>query len=245
MSHSEVYSGSRGGVTGRLLGAVLAAVALVWAPVGVAPSAHAADHHTIVLTFVRHGRSAANVAGIIDTAEPGPDLTDLGQQQAHDVANQLSVNRYDGIYASTMVRTQQTAGPLSQALGEPITVLPGLREIEVGSNEELSVTDAPEYRAPRVWLTGHRHARIPGAIDGEEFEAGFNDAVKTICDSGETNPVVFSHGEAVLYWVLMNVKNPNLALADSPLPNTAHVVVSGNPTDGWTLANWNGAGVPA
>jgi len=136
MSHSEVCSGSRGGVTGRLLGAVLAAVALVWAPVGVAPSAHAADHHTIVLTFVRHGRSAANAAGIIDTAVPGPDLTDLGQQQAHDVANQLSVNRYDGIYASTMVRTQETAGPLSQALGEPITVLPGLREIEVGSNEE-------------------------------------------------------------------------------------------------------------
>ena len=46
--------------------------------------------------------------------------------------------------------------------------------------------------------------------------------------------MVFSHGEAILYWVLMNVKNPNLALADSPPPNTAHVVVSGNPTDGWT-----------
>ena len=87
------------------------------------------------------GGPAPNAAGIIDSAVPGPGLTDLGQQQAHDVANQLSVNRYDGIYASTMVRTQ---------------------EIEVGSNEGLSVRDAPEYPAPRVWLTGHRHARIPG-----------------------------------------------------------------------------------
>jgi hypothetical protein len=41
--------------------------------------------------------------------------------------------------------------------------------------------------------------------------------------------------------VLMNAKNTNLALADTALPNTAHVVVTGNPTDGWTLVNWNGA----
>jgi hypothetical protein len=47
------------------------------------------------------------------------------------------------------------------------------------------------------------------------------------------------------YWVLMDVKNPNLARADGPLRNTAHVVVSGNPTDCWTFANLNGAGVPA
>ena len=115
----------------------------------------------------------------------------------------------------------------------------------MGSNEELSVTDRPSTRAAgladrpptRTHPGGDRRRGIRGGVG--------NDAVKTICDSGETNPVVFSHGEAILYWVLMNVKNPNLALADSPLPNTAHVVVSGNPTDGWTLANWNGAGVPA
>lgn len=43
----------------------------------------------------------------------------------------------------------------------------------------------------------------------------------------------------------MTVKNPNMSLANDPLPNTARVVVTGNPTDGWTLANWNGTPVPA
>jgi hypothetical protein len=65
-------------------------------------------------------------------------------------------------------------------------------------------------------------------------------AVKTIYDSGETNPVAFSHGLAILYWALMIVKNPDMSLANDPLPNTAHVVITGNPTDGWTLVNWNG-----
>jgi broad specificity phosphatase PhoE len=133
---------------------------------------------------LRHGESAANAAGIIDTAVPGPDLTALGTQQAQRAADELSVNRYDGIYASTGVRTQETAAPMSQALGEAVTVLPGLRELDAGANEGLPVGDAPLYPAPKVWLKGDRNARIPGAISGTEFEARFNDAMNTIYGSG-------------------------------------------------------------
>ncbi|MDT5093519.1 MAG: hypothetical protein QOH60_2882 [Mycobacterium sp.] len=227
----------------RTARAILATIALtVWALVAV-PIAHAGDHHTIVLTFVRHGQSAANAAGIIDTAVPGPDLTEQGNQQAQKVVDDLSVNHYDGIYASNMVRTQETAAPMSEALHEAITVLPGLREIEAGSNEGLSVNDAPVYPAPGVWLKGDLGARIPGAINGHEFAARFNDAMNTIYRTGETNPIVFSHGLAIQYWVLINVKNRKMAPPDTVLPNTAHVVVTGNPTDGWTLANWNGTPV--
>ena len=48
------------------------------------------------------------------------------------MANRLKGNGYDGIYASEMVRTQQTAAPMSKALGEPVNVLPGLNEISAG-----------------------------------------------------------------------------------------------------------------
>jgi broad specificity phosphatase PhoE len=208
------------------------------------PVARAAGQHTIVVTFIRHAQSSANVSGIIDTAVPGPDITDLGRQQAQDVANQLSVNRYDGIYASTMVRTQETAAPMSEALDEPVTVLPGLRELEAGANDGLSVTDAPVYRAPGVWLDGHRSERIPGSVTGDEFDARFDAAMQSIYDSGKTNVVAFSHGAAIYYWVQMNVKNPNREFKND-LSNTAHVVVTGSPTEGWTLANWDGATVGA
>jgi broad specificity phosphatase PhoE len=219
---------------------MLTALTLLVAPVHVPPVARAADHHAIVLTFIRHAQSAANAAGVIDTSVPGPDITPFGSGQAADAANQLSVNAYDGIYASTLVRTQETAAPLSQALDEPVTVLPGLREIEAGQNEGLPEATAPRFPAPAVWLHGDRSARIPGSVNGYEFRSRFSDAVKAIYDSGETNPVAFSHGLAILYWVLMTVKNPDMSLADVPLPNTAHIVVTGNPADGWTLVNWNG-----
>ena len=232
----------------QLFGSILATVTLVVVPVGTSPFAHAADHHTIILTFVRHAQSAANAAGIIDTSVPGPDITALGDGQAVAVATQLSTNRYDGMYASTIVRTQETAAPLSQALGEPVTVLPGLREIEAGQYEgQPEATARQQYEAaPLAWLQGNRSARIPGSINGDEFESRFNDAVKAIYDSGETNPIAFSHSMAIMFWVLMNVKNPDMSLlANDPLPNTAHVVVTGNPRDGWTLANWDGTPVPA
>lgn len=61
-------------------------------------------------TFVRHGQSAANAAGIIDTSVPGPGLTAIGLQQAQTVAATLAAEGHDAIFASTMVRTQQTAG---------------------------------------------------------------------------------------------------------------------------------------
>ena len=161
------------------------------------------------------------------------------------MATQLSTNRYDGIYASTIVRTQETAAPLAQALGEPVTVLPGLREIEAGQNEGRPEANAQQFLAPSAWPHGDRTARIPGSINGNEFEQRFNDAVNTIYDTGETNPVVFSHREAIMFWVLMNAKNADMSLANNPLPNTAYVVLTGNPRDGWTLNNWSGTPVPA
>jgi broad specificity phosphatase PhoE len=228
-----------------LPGALLVAITATLATLGPSPIANAADHHTIILTLIRHGESTANANGVIDTSVPGPDITPIGDAQAVAVANQLGPNGYDGVYASTMVRTQQTAAPLAQALGETVTVLPGLREIEAGTNEGQREATAPRYPAPGVWLRGDPAARIPGSITGNEFESRFNGAVKTIYDSGKTDPVVFSHGEAITFWALMSAKNADPSLSNSPLPNTAHVVLVGNPTDGWTLVNWNGTRIAA
>lgn len=216
----------------------LAATLVVVALASGCGSARAAGPHTITLTLVRHAQSAGNASGVIDTAIPGPDLTPRGQCQA----TQLSPNHYDGIYASSMVRTQQTAMPTAQALGEPVNVLPGLREIEAGEYEgqpEASVGQTM-FVAPQRWLQGDRGARIPGSIDGNEFEARFDGAVQRIYDSGAQNPVAFSHAAAIMFWVLMNVRNPDPSLLRTkPLPNVGRVVLTGNPADGWTLTEWD------
>jgi hypothetical protein len=56
----------------------------------------------------------------------------------------------------------------------------------------------------------------------------------------QQKPMAFSHGAAIMTWVLMNVRNPDLSLLTSkPLPKVGHVVVTGNPAGGWTLAEWD------
>ncbi|PRI15999.1 histidine phosphatase family protein [Mycobacterium shigaense] len=217
------------------------AIALVAVSAASCGLAQAAGPHTITLTLVRHGQSAGNASGLIDTSVPGPELTPKGWCQATAVAPQLVANHYDGIYASTMIRTQETATPTSQLLGESITVLPGLRAIEAGQYEGTPEANAQTYlAAPRRWVQGDRDARIPGSVDGNEFESRFNEAVQRIYDSGQRDPVAFSHSGAIMMWVLMNVRNADPSLLTSrPLPNVGRVVLTGNPSDGWTLTEWD------
>ena len=198
---------------------------------------------SITLTFVRHAESEGNASGLIDTSVPGPGITPEGGQQAQRAADELRGNGYDGMYASTMVRTQQTAAPLAKDLNEQVQVLPGLREISAGRFEGQPEADAATtyFLAPMSWLQGDRAAQIPDSINGNEFNDQFTAAVQKIYDSGEKKPVAFSHGGSIMLWTLMNVKNPKPSLLSThPLPNTGHVVIEGNPMTGWTLVDWDG-----
>jgi broad specificity phosphatase PhoE len=237
---AETRPARRPGEITVVLRRIVAAVVVAVLAAGCG-SARAAGAHTITLTLVRHAQSAGNASGLIDTSTPGPELTPRGWCQATLGSGQLSPNHYDGIYASNMIRTQETATPTAQALGESVNVLPGLREIEAGQFEGQPESNAQNYLAvPLRWLQGDRTARIPGSVDGNEFEARFDEAVQHIYDSGELNPVAFSHGAAIMLWALMNVRNPDRSLLTSKsLPNMGRVVVTGNPSDGWTLTEWD------
>jgi broad specificity phosphatase PhoE len=198
---------------------------------------------SITLTFIRHAESQANAADILSTDIPGPSLSEEGQAQAEQLAHQLSRNNFDGIYVSDMVRTQQTAEPLAHALGKQIEVLPGLREIDAGwyNNTSSKRRDLTYLLAPADWLNGDIEDAIPGSTSGKEFNDRFTAAVQKIYDSGNSKPVAFSHQEAIMYWTLMNVKNPKDSLVTShQLPNLGRVVVTGSPAMGWKLVDWDG-----
>jgi len=218
--------------------AVVLAATLILGACGSSPQAR-----SITLTFIRHAQSEANASGIIDTSEPGPGLSPEGKGQAEQVAHQLARNNYDAVYTSTMARAQQTAAPLAAELGTRVEVLPGLQEINAGWFEGKPVSTAPTtyLLAPADWLNGDVQNSIPGSISGKAFNDRFTAAVQKIYDSGHSNPVVFAHLYSIEYWVLMNVKNAKDSLLTShPLPNTGRVVITGNPSTGWTLVEWDG-----
>ena len=181
------------------------------------------------VTFVRHAESEGNASGKIDTKTPGPVLTPKGQQQAQDVVGTLGDNNYDAIYASTMVRTQLTAAPMSQYLRLPIQVLPGLQEIEAGSFEGTPEAAAQNGYGlyPIGWaLPGvipqipvsmfNKSTYMPGTnVNGYVFDERVDGALKTMYDNGDRNAVVFSHGGTIMFWTMMNVNNLTAA-AETP-----------------------------
>ncbi|MFI7195201.1 histidine phosphatase family protein [Nocardia nova] len=210
-------------------------------------TARADDDHVITITFVRHGESAGNASGLIDTSTPGPDLTDLGRAQARAAATTFADQGVDGVFASTMNRTQETAEYIARSVHKPVRVLAGLREIEAGQYEHQPEATAQStyFRAPIAWLDGRRSERIPGSIDGNEFDRRFDEAIQDIYDSGDRHPIAVAHGGSIMIWTLMNVKNPQSDLLKThPLGNTGHISVSGNPRDGWELLDWDGVAVP-
>ncbi|WP_280422405.1 histidine phosphatase family protein [Nocardia carnea] len=203
----------------------------------------AGEQATITITLMRHAESAGNASGLIDTSTPGPELTTKGRTEAQAAAETHGQRDFDGVYASTMVRTQQTASYMAGAVAEPVEVLSGLREIEAGQFEKQpeSTSQSGYLQAPLAWIQGRRDERIPGSIDGNEFDHRFDVALRQIYDSGDTHPIAFAHGGSIMIWTLMNVDNPDPdKLKSAPLGNTDYVTIEGSPDSGWSLIDWNG-----
>ena len=219
-----------------------------------------ADDGSIVLDFVRHGESGDMTA--INTMVPGPDLTATGEQQASDLAIALKHSGIDEIWASTMVRSQETAAPLADELGLSIQPLQaGLNEIDAGIFEgaptnvgDLPLGGALYLLAPALWTLGLTSVPQLGSTDanGIVFDQRVDEAVQTIyagSSAGDTD-AVFSHEGTIAIWTLMNVNNPDFPLVLNELfstgellPYTGQVVVDGSPGD-WTLVSWDGTPVP-
>ncbi|WP_273736590.1 histidine phosphatase family protein [Mycolicibacterium septicum] len=232
----------------------------------------------LTVTFIRHAESQANASGYIDTSTPGPHLTNdevdqtgglTGEQQAQNFADALCATSctgtaapFDALYASTMIRTQETAKPLSDKTGLPVTILgsydpnnpqrnSGVQEISAGIFEGLSEKEGigriGYILAPLAWTMGLQFVPIPGGETGLEFNERVTNALADVESGttdtngdGEIDAAVFSHGATIMMWTLMNVDNPSLTLLANTLDNTDTVVVKKNDDGSWHLVSWNG-----
>lgn len=98
--------------------------------------------HKTRLLLIRHGQSVANAEKRIQGWGDDP-LSPLGVEQAERLAHWMQTNRLraDVLYASPLQRAYQTARFVSTALGLPIAVREGLREVSLGSLEDTSEPD--------------------------------------------------------------------------------------------------------
>lgn len=92
------------------------------------------------LWLVRHGESTWNALGLVQGHAEGPTLTEKGRQQSAQAADRLWGGTIEAIYASDLVRAQQTAAFVGTALGLPVRYDRALRERCFGVLEGLPMS---------------------------------------------------------------------------------------------------------
>lgn len=187
------------------------------------------------LYLARHGQTTSNVSGALDTAAPGADLTETGRVQAQELAQRLDGVSLDGVLTSHLVRTQQTAEPVTSTRNLPPRIDHRIAEIAGGEWEMTT-----EHRFLRNyfeiaygWMEGDLNGRIPGGENGHEVVERFNAAIE---ESDEDSLLVVSHGMMLQVWANIVVGDP----AGGILPhmtNCALGVIEGKPGN-WKLVDW-------
>lgn len=201
------------------------------------------------LLLIRHGQTPGNVLGQLDTAHPGPGLTDLGERQAEALARSLANEPIEALYASTLVRTQITAAPLGRMRGLDVEVMDGLHEIEAGALEKLTDHESHKRYMGTVisWAAGDLDRRMPAGPDGHDFFERFDAAIARLLEraSGEqATAAVVSHGAAIRTWAGRRAEGADHEFAAKHvLANTGIVALEGDPDGGWRLIHWDGSPV--
>jgi hypothetical protein len=195
----------------------------------------AGDAQDIVIDIIRHGQRLPPFNEVVTPSPdyPGPPISELGEQQAQDVANQLYNElgqNVAGIFSGQSIRDLETAAPFAslEHMSDAVQVLPGLNEIDSGiyAGDPLDSLGGYLYQiTPLLWtLLGLVSVPIPGSSDvnGIVENQNFTDAVDAMYNAAMANPVVSADGQItdvafnneadVAAWVALNVKNPDIAI---------------------------------
>jgi broad specificity phosphatase PhoE len=202
---------------------------------------------TLRLVLVRHGQTASNVVGSLDSKPPGPPLTELGQQQAAAVGELLAAQPVVAVYTSVAVRARQTAEPIAAAHGLPVQVVEGVHEVFVGDLECRTDQQAlSTFRDVfRHWsVLGKPEFPMPGGESANALLTRYLPVVDMIRERHSDGvAVLVSHGAAIRLAACALAANIDPAIPNEHLvPNTGRVVLEADAhsATGWRCLEWAG-----
>src|SRR5215213_6726944 len=98
------------------------------------------------LLLIRHGLP---VRRELETGAADPELSDAGVMQAQHLADYLSTERLDAVYASPLRRARQTAEPVAAAQGRAVIVVDEVAEWDRHSSEYIPMEELKASGDPR------------------------------------------------------------------------------------------------
>jgi 2,3-bisphosphoglycerate-dependent phosphoglycerate mutase len=146
------------------------------------------------LLLIRH---ALPVRREIESGAADPELSEDGRAQAAHLAQYLSTEALDAVYASPMRRAQQTAEPLARSQGKEIVLIDDVAEWDRNSNEYVPVEELKAANDPRwqAMLSGDWNTHEEST---EQFSARVVGAIETLIDAhGGDRIAVVCHGGVI------------------------------------------------
>jgi len=145
------------------------------------------------LLLIRH---ALPIRREVTEGAADPPLSDDGLRQAELLAEYLASEKIDAIYASPLLRAQQTAQPLSIRIGVEIIDDPGIAEFDQHSSEYIPVEELKASGDPR--LTEFLLGEGDEFDDRDEFrDRVMNSIERIISDHGGDRVAVVCHGGVI------------------------------------------------
>ncbi len=127
----------------------------------------------LTLYLVRHGQTECSRDSRFCGAGVDVPLLPVGEEMAQALADRYGDERWEAIYASSMLRARQTATPLGAKAKLEIRVEPGLREIDYGAWEGF-LEDEVRAHSPKAyedWIRDPGRFGPPGGESGEAIAA--------------------------------------------------------------------------
>lgn len=150
-------------------------------------------HCPVTLLVVRHAHARAQPG---DGAGVGPRLTDRGRVQATVLADQLSGRRVAAVMTSPLTRAVETGAVVADRLTVRATVVPELREFDLGELAGAALDDPRLEAVLDSWTAEDLDVRPPGGEAGQTVVDRFRRAADQLADRfrGETVLVVSHSG---------------------------------------------------
>ncbi|WP_375464098.1 histidine phosphatase family protein [uncultured Methylobacterium sp.] len=145
-----------------------------------------------LIHLVRHA-AHARVGSVLCGRMPGVSLSEAGRAEAAALAARLRRSGATAVLSSPRERALETAAPIAEALGLPVTVAPELDEIDFGAWTGRSFADLAGDPLWTAWNAERSTARPPG---GEGMAAAGARALKLLTRLEGTS-VAVSHGDVI------------------------------------------------
>lgn len=177
---------------------------------------HLPDHPT-QLYLIRHGEVEERYHKIFGGSRIDMDLSPRGHAHGAAIARWLGDTQIDAVYASPMMRVQQTMAPLLAQRGLEPTIMPDLREMDFGDWTGSRWDEVQEHFGVSAfdWLEIIENAGIANGESAQHLIDRVQPALLQILrDNANRSVAVFCHGGIIRVMLAL--------LLDMPLKRMAH-----------------------